>query len=63
MVILDNRFPAATKVVAVVPNKAAVGFFTVEMSAPANAAGANAVLRFRPASSSAGNSRGAAPVR
>ena len=63
MFILDNRFPAATKVVSVTPNKAAAGFFTVEMSAPANAAGANVVLRFRPAGSTTGNSRGAAPVR
>lgn len=63
MVILDARFPAATQVVAVTPNKAAAGFFTVEMSAPATAAGANVVLRFRPASSSTGNARGAAPAR
>lgn len=63
MLIQDNRFPAGTKIISVTPVKGAVGFFTVEMSAPANAAGANAVLRFRPASSSAGNSRGAAPVR
>lgn len=63
MLIQDARFPAATKVVSVTPNKAMVGFFTVEMSAPATAAGANVVLRFRPASSSTGNARGAAPTR
>ena len=63
MQIQDNRFPAGTKVVAVAPNKASPGFFTVEMSAPASAAGANVVLRFRPAGSSAGNNRSAAPTR
>ena len=63
MQIQDNRFPAGTKVVAVAPNKASPGFFTVEMSAPATAAGANSVLRFRPAGSSAGNNRSAAPTR
>ena len=63
MLILDARFPAGAKVVSVVPNKAAVGFFTVEMSAPATAAGANAVLRFRPAQTGSGSSRGAAPTR
>ena len=63
MMILDARFPAGAKVVSVVPNKAAVGFFTVEMSAPATAAGANAVLRFRPAQTGSGSSRGAAPTR
>jgi hypothetical protein len=63
MLIQDNRFPAGTKVVAVAPNKASPGFFTVEMSAPATAAGANSVLRFRPAGSSAGNNRSAAPTR
>jgi hypothetical protein len=63
MIVLDGRFPAATKVVSVTPNKAAAGFFTVEMSAPASATAANSVLRFRPASSSTGNSRGAAPTR
>ena len=63
MQIQDNRFPAGTKVVAVTPNKASPGFFTVEMSAPATAAGANSVLRFRPAGSSAGNNRSAAPTR
>ena len=63
MGILDGRFPVGTKVVAVVPNKLSPGFFTVEMSAPANAAAANAVLRFSPPTSSTGNSRGAAPVR
>ena len=63
MQIQDNRFPAGTKVVAVAPNKASPGFFTVEMSAPATAAGANSVLRFRPAGSSAGNNRSGAPAR
>jgi len=63
MLIQDNRFPAGTKVVAVTPNKTSPGFFTVEMSAPATAAGANSVLRFRPAGSGAGSSRGGAPTR
>ncbi|MEY3449327.1 MAG: hypothetical protein RL749_948 [Verrucomicrobiota bacterium] len=63
MQIQDARFPAGTKVVAVTPNKASPGFFTVEMSAPATAAGANSVLRFRPAGSSAGNNRSGAPAR
>ena len=63
MVIMDGRFPPATKVVAVVPNKLSPGFFTVEMSAPANAGGANTMMRFRPADSSAGNNRGGAPSR
>jgi hypothetical protein len=63
MLILDSRFPPGTKVVAVTPNKASPGFFTVEMSAPATAAGANSVLRFRPAGSGAGSNRAAAPTR
>lgn len=63
MSIMDGRFPPGTKVVAVVPNKLSPGFFTVEMSAPAASAAANAVLRFRPADSNTGNSRGGAPVR
>jgi len=63
MVIQDNRFPAATKIVSVTPNKASPGLFTVEMSAPANAAGANVVLRLRPAGSGTAGSRGAAPTR
>jgi hypothetical protein len=63
MIVVDGRFPVATKVISVTPNKAAAGFFTVEMSAPANATAANSVLRFRPAASSTGNSRGAAPTR
>jgi hypothetical protein len=63
MLIQDNRFPAGTKVVAVTPNKASPGFFTVEMSAPATAAGSNSVLRFRPAGSGAGSNRGGAPTR
>ena len=63
MAIMDGRFPPATKVVAVVPNKLSPGFFTVEMSAAASAAAANAVLRFRPADSSTGSNRGGAPVR
>jgi len=63
MLILDARFPAGTKVVTVVPNKAPLGFFTVEMSAPATGAGANAVLRFRPAQTGSGSTRGAAPTR
>ena len=63
MVILDARFPAATSIVSVTPTKGAAGFFTVEMSAPATAAAANAVLRFRPSASTTGNSRGAAPAR
>jgi hypothetical protein len=63
MVIQDNRFPPATKVVSVTPNKASPGLFTVEMSAPATAAGANVVLRFRPAGSGSAGSRGAAPTR
>lgn len=63
MLIQDNRFPVGTKVVAVTPNKASPGFFTVEMSAPATAEGANSVLRFRPAGSGAGSNRGAAPTR
>jgi hypothetical protein len=63
MLIQDNRFPAGTKVVAVTPNKTSPGFFTVEMSAPATAAGANSVLRFRPAGSGAGSNRGGAPTR
>ena len=63
MIVVDGRFPLATKVISVTPNKAAAGFFTVEMSAPASATAANAVLRFRPAASTTGNSRGAAPTR
>ena len=63
MLIQDNRFPAGTKVVAVTPDKKSPGFFTVEMSAPATAAGANSVLRFRPAGSGAGSNRGGAPTR
>jgi len=63
MLIQDNRFPAGTKVVSVAPNKTSPGFFTVQMSAPATAAGANSVLRFRPAGSGAGNNRGGAPTR
>jgi hypothetical protein len=63
MIVVDGRFPLATKVISVTPNKAAAGFFTVEMSAPASATAANAVLRFRPAASSTGNARGAAPTR
>jgi hypothetical protein len=63
MVIQDPRFPVGTKIVAVTPNKASPGLYTVEMSAPATAAGANSVLRFRPAGSSAGNNRSAAPTR
>jgi hypothetical protein len=62
-IIQDGRFPVGTKVVSVTPSKTAPGFFTFEMSAPATAAAPNAVLRFRPAGSSTGNSRGAAPVR
>jgi hypothetical protein len=63
MLVQDARFPAATKIVAVTPTKGSPGFFSVEMSAPATAAAPNTVLRFRPAGSSTGNSRGAAPVR
>ena len=63
MLIQDNRFPAGTKVVSVTPDKASPGFFTVQMSAPATAAGANSVLRFRPAGSGAGSNRGGAPTR
>jgi hypothetical protein len=63
MLIQDNRFPAGAKVVSVTPNKASPGFFTVEMSAPANAAGANAVLRFRPIGSGATSNRAGAPAR
>jgi hypothetical protein len=63
MVVVDARFPAATKVISVTPVKGAVGFFNVEMSAPATATAANAVLRFRPAASTTGNARGAAPAR
>jgi hypothetical protein len=63
MQIQDNRFPAGTKIVAVTPNKASPGLFTVEMSAPATAAGANVVLRFRPAGSSVSSNRSGAPAR
>lgn len=63
MQVQDNRFPAGTKIVAVTPNKATPGFFTVEMSAPATAAGANVVLRFRPAGSGAASNRSGAPAR
>jgi hypothetical protein len=63
MVVVDARFPAATKVISVTPVKGAVGFFNIEMSAPATATAANAVLRFRPAASTTGNARGAAPAR
>jgi len=63
MLIQDNRFPAGTKVVSVTPNKTSPGFFTVEMSAPATAAGSNAVLRFRPAGSGASSNRSGAPAR
>ena len=63
MQIQDNRFPAGTKIVAVTPNKASPGLFTVEMSAPATAAGANVVLRFRPAGSSVSSNRSCAPAR
>ena len=63
MLIQDNRFPVGAKIVSVAPNKASPGFFTVEMSAPATAAGANSVLRFRPAGSGAGSNRGGAPTR
>ncbi|NBV48710.1 MAG: hypothetical protein EBR95_06665, partial [Verrucomicrobia bacterium] len=63
MVIQDNRFPPATKIVSVTPNKTSPGLFTVEMSAPATAAGANVVLRFRPAGSGATSNRSGAPAR
>jgi hypothetical protein len=63
MIIQDARFPAATTVISVTPIKASPGFFTVEMSAPATAAAANAILRFRAAPSTTGNSRSAAPTR
>ena len=63
MIIQDARFPVATKVVTVTPTKTSPGFFTVEMSAPATASAANALLRFRPAGSSTGNARGGAPAR
>ena len=63
MLIQDNRFPVGTKVVSVTPDKKSPGFFNVEMSAPATAAGANSVLRFRPAGSGAGSNRGGAPTR
>ena len=63
MIIQDARFPAGTKVISVTPTKGSRGVFTVEMSAPANAAAANAILRFRAAPSTTGNARGAAPVR
>ena len=63
MVIQDNRFPPATKIVSVTPNKASPGLFTVEMSAPATAAGANVVLRFRPAGAGATSNRAGAPAR
>jgi hypothetical protein len=63
MIIQDARFPAGTKVISVTPTKASPGFFTVEMSAPANAAAANAILRFRAAPSTTGNSRSATPTR
>ena len=63
MIIQDARFPAATKVISVTPIKVSPGFFTVEMSAPANAVAANAILRFRAAPSTTGNSRSAAPTR
>jgi hypothetical protein len=61
--IQDARFPTGTKVVSVTPSKTVPGFYTFEMSAPATATAANAVLRFRPAASTTGNSRGAAPTR
>ncbi|PHX80391.1 MAG: hypothetical protein CK541_00240 [Opitutia bacterium] len=63
MIIQDARFPVATKIVTVTPTKTSPGFFTVEMSAPATASSANALLRFRPAASTTGNSRGGAPAR
>ncbi len=63
MIIQDARFPAGTKVISVTPTKASPGFFTVEMSAPATAAADNAILRFRAAPSTTGNSRSAAPTR
>jgi len=63
MQIQDNRFPAGAKVVSVAPNKTSPGFFTVEMSAPATAAGANSVLRFRPSGSGVASNRSGAPAR
>ncbi len=63
MIVQDSRFPAGTKIMAIVPNKTSPGFFTVEMSAPATAAGANTVLRFRPAGSGATSNRAGAPAR
>ena len=63
MFIQDGRFPAGTKVIKVTPSKAAAGFFTVEMSAPANTAADSAILRFRAPPSTTGNARGAAPTR
>ncbi len=63
MGIMDGRFPVGTKVVAVVPNKLSPGLFSVEMSAPSSADAANALLKFRPSDSGAGNSRGGQPAR
>jgi len=63
MLIQDTRFPAATRIVSVTPNKASAGFFIIELSAPANATADNAILRFREAPSTTGNARGAAPTR
>jgi hypothetical protein len=63
MLVQDGRFPAGTKIVAVVPNKASPGLYTVEMSAPAINSGANVVIRFRPGATSATGNRSAAPAR
>jgi hypothetical protein len=63
MLIQDGRFPVGTKIVAVVPNKASPGLYTIEMSAAATASAANVVLRFRPASSGAASNRTSAPGR
>jgi hypothetical protein len=63
MLIQDGRFPVGTKIVAVVPNKASPGLYTIEMSAAATASAANVVLRFRPASSGAASNRTGAPSR
>jgi hypothetical protein len=63
MLIQDGRFPAGTKIVAVVPNKASPGLYTVEMSAAATTSAANVVIRFRPGATTTTGNRSGAPTR
>ncbi len=63
MLIQDGRFPAGTKIVAVVPNKASPGLYTIEMSAAATTSVVNAVIRFRPGATTATGNRSSGPTR